>query len=543
MSFFYADIKSKQILNKKTSNNDSAEIKMYDADNSNNVILKAPGVIGTSFSLVLPSSIGTNNQVIKTDGNGVLGWVDNIASGTIDASNITAGDAEVNIGTTSGSVTYNSSSGRDIIIKENDTDIIGFTSGNVILYGSTKLRMRPDDININIESDASGTLSIDGGQVSFIAPVIDFTNCTTTNMRGNGIYSNMTLADDNSVVIDNNTLHVHSATNTTFDFVSSSNKIQVRGDNNAIFSVTSGQPISFDLTKSGSNDVKFIKSSGDTYINMTSTEGSSGVGLRIADGDLQIRNNSSASWSRMTGFPLSITTVTTDSAVSIPAGCGGIIIKANAPGGGGGGTGQNLNSNDPQTYGGGGGGGEYGEIYIYGSNLGSNTIVYVDIGTAGVGKAYNQASPEDGTDASNLVIKLYDTVSNSTVIELEGGKGGAYGHNSGTIPSSYAQGGLGGGGSGEASILSGIGFTVPGSPGEAGYIPGKDLDQLSYGKGGNSFLGAGGRAGTVVTTLPLVTAGINGGGGAGASRDDEATVRTGYDGTNGGGGIVYIYFY
>lgn len=52
------------------------------ANGSNYVALKAPDSIGSDTTLTLPSSNGTNGQVLNTDGSGNLGWI-SAASGTV----------------------------------------------------------------------------------------------------------------------------------------------------------------------------------------------------------------------------------------------------------------------------------------------------------------------------------------------------------------------------------------------------------------------------------------------------------------------------
>lgn len=60
------------------SSSSAAEIKLYeDTDNGTNYMgLKAPSAVTTSTDLVLPNGDGSADQVLKTDGSGNLGWVD-----------------------------------------------------------------------------------------------------------------------------------------------------------------------------------------------------------------------------------------------------------------------------------------------------------------------------------------------------------------------------------------------------------------------------------------------------------------------------------
>ena len=54
--------------------NSAGLLKFGDADNSNWVALKGPAATGSNLTLVLPSSYGTNGQLLQTDGTGNLTW-------------------------------------------------------------------------------------------------------------------------------------------------------------------------------------------------------------------------------------------------------------------------------------------------------------------------------------------------------------------------------------------------------------------------------------------------------------------------------------
>ncbi len=68
---------------------------VYDSDSTNSVLIQTPatGVLTTNYTLTLPADEGALNQVLATDGNGVLSWVNQGAGGEVNtASNIgTAG--------------------------------------------------------------------------------------------------------------------------------------------------------------------------------------------------------------------------------------------------------------------------------------------------------------------------------------------------------------------------------------------------------------------------------------------------------------------
>jgi hypothetical protein len=54
--------------------NAAGELRLADTDSSNYVGFKSPGTVSANRIWTLPSADGTANQVLKTDGSGVLGW-------------------------------------------------------------------------------------------------------------------------------------------------------------------------------------------------------------------------------------------------------------------------------------------------------------------------------------------------------------------------------------------------------------------------------------------------------------------------------------
>ena len=54
--------------------NAQAPVKFMDADSSHYVGLRGPGAITTNVVWTLPSADGSQGQLLKTDGNGNLGW-------------------------------------------------------------------------------------------------------------------------------------------------------------------------------------------------------------------------------------------------------------------------------------------------------------------------------------------------------------------------------------------------------------------------------------------------------------------------------------
>lgn len=56
--------------------NAQAELEFYDSDSSNYVSFRAPATIGSNITWTLPSSDGTADQVLSTNGAGTLSWAD-----------------------------------------------------------------------------------------------------------------------------------------------------------------------------------------------------------------------------------------------------------------------------------------------------------------------------------------------------------------------------------------------------------------------------------------------------------------------------------
>jgi hypothetical protein len=54
--------------------NDQNDLRFADADSSNYVAVQAPATISSNYTLTLPSTTGTNNQVLTTNGSGTLSW-------------------------------------------------------------------------------------------------------------------------------------------------------------------------------------------------------------------------------------------------------------------------------------------------------------------------------------------------------------------------------------------------------------------------------------------------------------------------------------
>jgi hypothetical protein len=94
-----------------------AEARFQDASGGQFVALEAPATVSSSFVLTLPAADGSAGQFLKTDGSGALSF-DTVSSAADD---LTAGDAAINLTTTSGNITIDAQANdSDIIFKGTD---------------------------------------------------------------------------------------------------------------------------------------------------------------------------------------------------------------------------------------------------------------------------------------------------------------------------------------------------------------------------------------------------------------------------------------
>jgi len=69
------------------------EVRFADSDSSNYVGFKAPATVGSNVIWTLPTADGSANQLLKTDGSGVLSWVSDSALTLLDEDNFASDDA------------------------------------------------------------------------------------------------------------------------------------------------------------------------------------------------------------------------------------------------------------------------------------------------------------------------------------------------------------------------------------------------------------------------------------------------------------------
>lgn len=122
---------------------DQNELRINDADNSNYIGIGVPAIVATSYSLTLPTDDGTPNQVLQTDGGGVLSWV--TAGGTVSSVNGTGNNG---ISITGGPITTSGSLTIGISVNGINYDRIQQVTSGRLLGNSTGAAATMEEISV-----------------------------------------------------------------------------------------------------------------------------------------------------------------------------------------------------------------------------------------------------------------------------------------------------------------------------------------------------------------------------------------------------------
>mgnify|MGYP003114735731 CR=1 FL=1 len=131
-----------------------ADVRFKDADGSHYVGLQAPTTVSSNLVWTLPAADGSANQILKTNGSGVLGWATDSAT---DSTKMPLAG-----GTFTGDVTFDgATAGRDIIW-DRSADAIIFNDNAKSIFGTSSdgLEIYHDGSNSYITDGGTGSLKI-----------------------------------------------------------------------------------------------------------------------------------------------------------------------------------------------------------------------------------------------------------------------------------------------------------------------------------------------------------------------------------------------
>ena len=135
------------------------DLRLQDSLGGDYVALQAPSGVSSSYTLTFPLSDGSAGQVIKTNGSGQLGFVNNITSvvaGNGLTGGATSGDATVTVGAGAG-VTVNSA---DVAVTMPVQAFVNFNgTGTVSIRNSAGVGSITDNGTGNYQVNWSSTLS------------------------------------------------------------------------------------------------------------------------------------------------------------------------------------------------------------------------------------------------------------------------------------------------------------------------------------------------------------------------------------------------
>ena len=212
-----------------------AEARFQDASGGQFVALEAPATVGSSYVLTLPAADGSSGQFLKTDGSGALSF-DTVSNAADD---LTAGDAAINLTTTSGNITIDAQGNdTDIIIKgtdgSSDTTFVtidgsaaGETTfnaginlgGNIVFEGSTANSFETTLTVTDPTADRTVTLPNETFKVASYAnkATLDGDGSTTTITTATGYDVDQFLVTINGVVQEPTEDFTYSGSTITLD--------------------------------------------------------------------------------------------------------------------------------------------------------------------------------------------------------------------------------------------------------------------------------------------------------------------------------------
>ena len=284
-----------------------------DTDNGSNYVGLSVGNVSTSYTLVFPNADGSSGQAMVTNGSGVLTFTD-VSSAADD---LTAGDAAVNLTTSSGNITIDAAANdSDIIFKgtDNTSDITmltldgseagaatfnnAITSGAVITSGAGLVIADAGNIGSASDTDAisissggvvtmnqipvfSAGINVSGGSIAGtlstaaqanITSLGTLTALTVDDVAINGKVITMTGSTDDTAVL---TVATNGAlTLETTDTAAAAANIQITADGTfEVDATTITLDSAGDITLDADGGDVFFKDAGTTFGSATNTSG------------------------------------------------------------------------------------------------------------------------------------------------------------------------------------------------------------------------------------------------------------------------------
>jgi hypothetical protein len=241
-------------------------------DTTGKIISIKSGTLGADFvNFTLPTSNGTNGQVLSTDGSGNLSYT-TVSAGSLAADNLTEGDDNVLLSTSAGNVYLKPSNGDSIYLSDGLSNIVTIasnvvsTSGNIVMDTNKSLVFRDSALSINSSTD---------GQLDIGADTLVKITSTTANVTGN-LETSGTLNVANDLTASSN-VDVSGNVNVTKNVVvtgnlTASSNVNVSGNVN----VTKNVVVTGDLTVNGTTTT--INSNVTTIDDPVIELGTAGVG-------------------------------------------------------------------------------------------------------------------------------------------------------------------------------------------------------------------------------------------------------------------------
>jgi len=241
-------------------NTNSATLKFYDDDNSNFVALKAPATasLTANVTFTLPVEDGGQDQVLKTDGSGQLGWATAASGGASDLDGLS-------------DVTITNAAGQQVL-RHNGTNFVNAQLAYSDLTGTPTVPSSSDDLT----SDHTG---------------VNYTGATTDSLTTHlaGIDSALATAGGGATLaVQSNTsytlaasdakgIHIWYAPNNTSTFTVTmpdiadvlSSNVSSNGDPGATFEVYVGRARAGDITISAADGIDIL---GDGERNYKATQ-------------------------------------------------------------------------------------------------------------------------------------------------------------------------------------------------------------------------------------------------------------------------------